>query len=244
MHLWGFVAEEWKKAHTDLKPYQENIGDTQSKTHLLQRLPLDFEHPDPLPDIQTEPAMDISVEEEVPFEWALNKTRLLGIVLHRLFETIVREGLEHWNEQRADEAAPSLRAALLAEGIPPLQLEEMTANGVRAVKNILKDETGRKILKRYESEEAELALTYIEGRNFRTKIVDRTYVDEEGVRWIIDYKTGEHKGGDIEGFLQREIERYRSQLDSYEHLIRQQGEARPIKKALYYPLHQRLAPIP
>jgi len=68
-------------------------------------------------------------------------------------------------------------------------------------------------------------------------------VDEEGVRWIIDYKTGERTGGNVEGFFKQEIERYRSQLDSYEHLIRLQGETRPIKKALYYPLHQRLVEI-
>jgi ATP-dependent exoDNAse (exonuclease V) beta subunit len=108
----------------------------------------------------------------------------------------------------------------------------------------LKDEKGRKILQRYEHEEAEYALTFKDNRNFRTKIVDRTYVDEEGVRWIIDYKTGERTGGNIEGFFRSEIKRYQKQLKSYKELILRQGEIRPIKMALYYPLHQRLVEIP
>ena len=240
MHLWDFVADEWEKEHACLKPSPKVSLEPENEAHCLQRLPVNFTPPDPFPDIQTKPALDISEEEEVPFEWAGTEARCLGNVLHRLFETIVNEGLDQWNERRAEQMAPVLKTALLAEGISPLKLEIMTDKGIRAIQNILKDEYGRKILKRYEIEDAELALSYTEGRSFRTKIVDRTFVDDEGIRWIIDYKTGERSGGDIEGFFQQEIERYQSQLDSYEQLIRLHGETRPIKKALYYPLHQRL----
>jgi ATP-dependent exoDNAse (exonuclease V) beta subunit len=115
---------------------------------------------------------------------------------------------------------------------------------MRALKNILKDKDGRKILKSYKNDKAEYALTFVEGRNFRNKIVDRTYVDDDGVRWIIDYKTGEHEGSNLKEFFDDEMDRYREQLESYEQLIRLQGETRPIKKALYYPLHKRLVEIP
>jgi ATP-dependent helicase/nuclease subunit A len=57
------------------------------------------------------------------------------------------------------------------------------------------------------------------------------------------YKTSEHKGGSIEKFFQEEKDRYRDQLESYAKLISLQGETRPIKKALYYPLHKRLVEI-
>ena len=100
-----------------------------------------------------------------------------------------------------------------------------------------------KILKRHPSDKAEYGLTSVQGRNFKSRIIDRTYIDEGGVRWIIDYKTGERTGGNVEGFFKQEIERYRPQLESYEELIRLQGETRLIKKALYYPLHQRLIEI-
>ncbi len=242
-HLWGFIAEDWKKVFEEIKPPEETAIKLQDKPQYLQRLPLNFETPDAPPDIRTEPAMDLSLEEEVLYEWAGTEARCLGNVLHRLFETIVKEGLDHWDVQRVDQMTPSLRSSLLAEGMSPVNLEKTVEKGVRALKNILKDGNGRKILKRYENEGAELALTYIDGNNYRTKIVDRTYVDENGVRWIIDYKTGERSGGNVEGFFKQEIKRYRSQLESYERLIRLQGETRPIKKALYYPLHQRLVEI-
>jgi ATP-dependent exoDNAse (exonuclease V) beta subunit len=242
-HLWNFIASDWQKAYANIKPPPATIPKSKDEAQHLRRLPLHFETPAAPPDIKTELAMDISLEEEVPYEWAGNEARCLGNVLHRLFETIVKQGLDGWDKRRVDQIKPSLQAALMAEGMSPLNMEATTEKGVRALKNILKDEDGRKILQRYEHEEAEYALTFKENRSFRTKIVDRTYVDDEGIRWIIDYKTGERTGGNIEGFFKQEIERYRPQLESYEQLIRLQGETRPIKKALYYPLHKRLVEI-
>jgi len=243
-HLWNIIASDWQEAYANLKPPPATILKPRDEGQYLRRLPLRFETPAAPPDIKTEPALDISLEEEVPYEWAGNEARCLGNVLHRLFETIVKQGLNGWDERRVDQIKPSLEAALMAEGMSPLNLEATTEKGMRALKNILKDENGRKILQRYEHEEAEYALTFKDNRNFRTKIVDRTFVDDEGIRWIIDYKTGERTGGNVEGFFKQEIKRYRPQLESYEQLIRLEGETRPIKKALYYPLHQRLVPIP
>ena len=73
----------------------------------------------------------------------------------------------------------------------------------------------------------------MEGRNFRTKIVDRTYVDDEGIRWIIDYKTGDaHEGGNMEKFFEEEIrDATGHNWSPTNRLIRLQGETRPIKKA-------------
>ncbi len=242
-HLWSYIEKPWKAAWQNISEEQTTAAEVGSNSQFLHRLPADFDTPPSPPDIQTEPAMDISLEEEVLYEWAGNEARCLGNVLHRSFETIVTQGLDAWDERRVDQMKSSLETALLAEGLSPLHLKKTVQNGLRALKNILKDAEGRKILRHYENEEAEYALTFIEGRNFRNKIVDRTFVDDEGIRWIIDYKTGERAGGNIEGFFKQEVVRYRSQLESYEQLIRLQGETRPIKKALYYPLHQRLVEI-
>ncbi len=66
-------------------------------------------------------------------------------------------------------------------------------------------------------------------------MIDRTFVDEHGVRWIVDYKTGTHAGGDLEEFLDREQERYRVQLERYAALMRMLDN-RPVKSGLYFPL--------
>ncbi len=50
-------------------------------------------------------------------------------------------------------------------------------------------------------------------------VIDRTFIDEGGVRWIIDYKTSTHEGGDLENFLEQEKDRYREQLERYARLM-------------------------
>jgi ATP-dependent exoDNAse (exonuclease V) beta subunit len=71
-----------------------------------------------------------------------------------------------------------------------------------------------------------------------TGVIDRTFVDAEGLRWIVDYKTSRHSGSDLEDFLEREKQRYAPQLERYASLMRGLG-ARRVKVALYFPLLQR-----
>jgi len=66
-------------------------------------------------------------------------------------------------------------------------------------------------------------------------VIDRTFVDEAGKRWIVDYKTGDHEGADPEGFLDREQRRYREQLDRYAAIIAR-TEQRPVRVGLYFPM--------
>ena len=69
----------------------------------------------------------------------------------------------------------------------------------------------------------------------RHYVIDRTFVDQDGTRWIVDYKTGEHLDGDREKFLHQEQARYREQLETYARILRLL-EDRPIRLALYFPL--------
>ena len=48
--------------------------------------------------------------------------------------------------------------------------------------------------------------------------VDRTFVDEDGVRWVIDFKTSWHEG-DVDAFIAGERLRYEAQLDAYARLM-------------------------
>jgi ATP-dependent exoDNAse (exonuclease V) beta subunit len=64
--------------------------------------------------------------------------------------------------------------------------------------------------------------------------LDRSFVSG-GVRWIVDFKTGRHEGANTNAFLDREVERYRPQLERYARIVRA-IDSRPIRLALYYPL--------
>jgi ATP-dependent exoDNAse (exonuclease V) beta subunit len=69
-----------------------------------------------------------------------------------------------------------------------------------------------------------------------TRVVfDRSFIDESGVRWIIDYKTSHHAGGALDEFLDREVERYRAQLARYADLAKMLGP-QPVRVGLYFPL--------
>jgi ATP-dependent exoDNAse (exonuclease V) beta subunit len=72
-------------------------------------------------------------------------------------------------------------------------------------------------------------------------VLDRTFV-EDGTRWIIDYKISSHGGGDLEGFLINEAERYRDQLRRYKSAVAV-TETRPIRTALYFPLLDRFCEV-
>ena len=63
-------------------------------------------------------------------------------------------------------------------------------------------------------------------RNF---VIDRVFRAEDGP-WIVDYKTSRHEGADVDGFLDRERDRYASQLDAYASIL--PGS----RSGLYFPL--------
>ena len=107
---------------------------------------------------------------------------------------------------------------------------------VEALTNTIGDERGRWILSREHREaHSELTLTGIANGRLTDAIIDRSFVDRDGTRWVIDFKTSRHEGGGLEAFLKRELERYRPQLDTYVALARGLGP-NPVRAGLYFPL--------
>ena len=66
-------------------------------------------------------------------------------------------------------------------------------------------------------------------------VFDRSFVSADGIRWVIDYKTSQHMGGGTSQFLDREVERYRAQLQRYAVFARRLGPE-PVRVGLYFPL--------
>ncbi|MCH8311772.1 MAG: UvrD-helicase domain-containing protein, partial [Nitrospinae bacterium] len=244
--LWPHVGNEWLEALPKEKTdVSDETPSAKTKMHITHRLPAEFKIPDPLPDIDTGPVTEMLEEPDLypEYVWAGNKARFLGNVLHACFKTLADQGLKHWSPATLNALEPKLKTALQAEGLSPTQMESTIQTGMKALRNIVEDETGRWILEKHEDAHSEYPLTgYIKHR-YINKILDRTFVDSEGVRWIIDYKTGEHQGANLDHYFAEEKIRYKTQLDQYEELLKLKGETRPIKKALYYPLHKRLVEI-
>jgi ATP-dependent exoDNAse (exonuclease V) beta subunit len=180
---------------------------------------------------------------DVEFRWAGETARHVGTVVHRLLRLIARHGPERWQAalsqtERGAFSRPAIAAALAALGIPAAERDEALGRVLEALQRTLADERGRWVLAPHRDGHSEYALTGLVGGRAAHFVIDRTFVDDAGVRWIVDFKTGAHAGGELEAFLEREQQRYRAQLEGYAALLARLEPQRPIRLALYFPLLQ------
>lgn len=181
---------------------------------------------------------------ETIFAWTGNTLRHVGVTAHAMLHRAAAER-QAWSDGspgawvRSHRA--SIRRLLESLGVPAGECAEASAKVEDAVLRTIEDSRGSWTLAPAEASLAgcgsELAVTGVdaEGRVVRG-VVDRTFIDGDGVRWIIDYKTSAHEGGELEWFLDGEQRRYRPQLERYGRLFRLAEPERPIRLGLYFPL--------
>jgi ATP-dependent helicase/nuclease subunit A len=173
----------------------------------------------------------------IDFEWASDTARHIGTIVHAYLQTIAEDGLNHWSAKRLDASRAAIAQALLQLGTAETEINTAATRILDALKKTLNDTRGQWILQPHRDVRAEWRLTGIlDGK--RTNIaIDRTFIDEEGTRWIIDFKTGNHEGADVDAFLDNEVKRYSTQLATYAKLVSaMSAEGVPIKLGLYFPL--------
>jgi hypothetical protein len=173
---------------------------------------------------------------QVTFDWAGETVRHVGTVVHRMLRRIASEGAAYWTPAWVREQRPLYRVALAGLGVSPADLDIAAAEVERALLLTLADERGRWILDRTHSELAsELPVTGVVDGAIVSGVIDRTFIDARGTRWIIDFKTSTHQGGDREAFLDNERERYRRQMERYA-LLLGRANGHPVRLGLYFPL--------
>ncbi len=170
------------------------------------------------------------------FEWAGQAAVQVGTVVHAYLHRIADTGLECWSAARITEARPRFARELELLGLDRDEVEAAAARVERALTGVLEDPKGRWILDRHTEAASELRLTLRGERGLEHVQLDRTFVADE-LRWIIDFKTSAHEGGEVETFLDSEVERYRAQLARYAHSMAA-IDARPVRVGLYFPLQQ------
>ncbi|MCA2964662.1 MAG: UvrD-helicase domain-containing protein [Acidobacteriota bacterium] len=181
---------------------------------MLRRLPAAWVTPAPPPEMPWPRTEEVDAVEEAAEQTAAPEVRAVGTLAHRLLQRMAREGLAAWPAARLGEMAPFLAAHLPAEGV------ERCLAALRAT---LASQRGRWILTPHAEARNEWALTGLVAGQRVSGVLDRTFVDAEGTRWIIDYKTG------------TAAEAYREQLHRYGTLLAALDD-RPIRLGLYYPL--------
>jgi ATP-dependent exoDNAse (exonuclease V) beta subunit len=207
---------------------------------LLRRLPVAWRAPEPpaVPAIFTATTAGAVTVTEVEFDWATETARHVGTVVHRELQRLARAGGALPAELHDVEALQARYLSELAElGVPLDRRPAAVLRVLEAVRRTLADERGRWVLGQgvQRDGQSELALTGAMGRDIVSVVIDRTFVDRDGVRWIVDYKTSTHEGAGLDAFLDSEQERYRPQLERYWQLVRRLGPE-PVRLGLYFPL--------
>jgi ATP-dependent exoDNAse (exonuclease V) beta subunit len=201
----------------------------------LLRVPLDW-HPEPVEAALVLDAapVDLAIDRQIPvFDWAGETARQIGSLVHAELQSLQIE-----TQDVAGIAArkPYFRAWLGLRGVPRERLEDAATRVVAALSAVLNDARGRWILMNGHREAVrEQALSGIWQGEIVRIVLDRSFIDADGVRWVIDYKTSRHSGGGLEEFLDREVDRYRAQLERYAALVRHLGPE-PVRVGLYFPL--------
>jgi ATP-dependent exoDNAse (exonuclease V) beta subunit len=201
------------------------------------RLPLAWTAPMP-EALPRAPSLRILGETESSvrpdFDWAGAIATAVGEVVHFELHRIARFG----QPREALAARRDAWSRLLREaGVDEAHLTEALARTQDAVGGLLGSELAGRLLDPGTRDAAsELAVTARISGVVQSLRIDRTFIDAEGVRWIVDWKTSRHEGGDREAFLDRELERYRGQLERYVSAMRALEPDRPLKAGLYFPL--------
>ena len=229
--LWPVLAGEFELPTARLE--HREAADDAPRGGPLKRLPLASARDRLTPLAGAALVVPVATDETPIFDWAGETARRVGSLVHAELQKMdlasVDEAAIHAREDH-------FRRWLKLHGVPEDRLKQATARVVEALLGVHRDPRGRWILKRWLVEDLrEHALSgYWEGE-FSRVVFDRSFIDEAGVRWVIDYKTSQHLGGGLELFLDREVERYRSQLERYGRLARRLGPE-PVRLGLYFPL--------
>jgi ATP-dependent helicase/nuclease subunit A len=234
-NLWPAIGADAASFHAlggDQEPNAEVAPALTQKRQRLRRRPEPLSTP---PDVQAhgEILPSSAEQDEIEFSWVRQTARRVGTVVHEALERFGRAGPPPVAELPL--MRTRLESRLQALGIEAARAKEGAEFALKALNATLADERGRWLFDpRHTEAQSELALSGVRGTHIVNAVIDRTFV-ADGTRWVVDFKTSPHEGGDVAAFLDAEAVRYTPQLARYAHLARQLGPE-PVRTGLYYPL--------
>ena len=200
---------------------------------MLSRFPEYFVVPAPPPAANWRaPAVARQDNDVIEFSWVGETARHLGSVVHRWMQRIADDGLDGWTRDRVAALKPRLLRELERRGVPRDDCAEAAVRAIRALTQTIEDARGRWLLDTHDDAKSEHRMRVAASGAVYSCIMDRIFRDKEGRRWIVDYKTSGHEGGNVDAFLDQERERYEKQLARYAAAL---GEPATML-GLYFPL--------
>lgn len=235
--LWPVVAPMLTEGGVDRAAAAPTGADT-PPTQLLRRLVKDWA---PAQLAAASPLYRLPVAhqslEPPEFSWVGETSRHIGTVVHAALEAFA-SATSLPSKSTIGGQRDFYIYQLRRHGVPSSDLSWAADIVVDALTRTVGTDRGRWIFApEHRDARSEWALTGIAGGRLTNVIIDRSFIDRDGTRWVIDFKTSRHEGGGLDAFLDEEMERYRPQLETYVALVRglhQSGET--VRAGLYFPL--------
>lgn len=161
-----------------------------------------------------------------------NTPRIIGIVIHEIFQHTALSRLDtHPISEK------QIHSRLLSLEILPAEIPACLSVIKEALVNIATDTRAQWILSpQHRDAHCEWALTTVQNNTIQHIIIDRSFIDENNIRWIVDYKTSQPNANEtLELFYKKEKTAYRNQLQLYANALHQK-ENLPVRIGLYFPL--------
>ena len=166
-----------------------------------------------------------------------NIARHTGTVIHEWLARIADEGVSNWNAPKIGALEPIIAQRLASLGI--LNDPQAVAMVQTQLQTCLNSQRGQWLLQPHAQAKSEWQLAGNIDGNIIHASIDRSFVDDVGVRWIVDYKTAAPATGeDLQQFLASQQQQYESQLHQYAVLVSRLDKTQTTTKimlALYFP---------
>lgn len=215
--------------------------DDESPCPRLERLPVDIQFPVAQTFAWSPREMsEKTPDDKVEFLWAGREARDIGTVVHMQLQLLADGSKSAEALFDEEKQIVIVERQLRNLGVAEHRIATCAERVMHGVHNVLSDEKGQWVLSSHTDARSEWALSIPVDKADPTRgvqkvVIDRTFIDEQGIRWIIDFKTGDHSGGQVEEFLDTEQSRYSDQLNRYADIIAR-IENRPIRVGLYFPM--------
>ena len=237
--LWPALASQFTAGDMAIPDKSAESRQTTLSLTRFRRLPAAWSAPEfpECPDLKTtETARNAAVGNEIEFSWAGETLRITGIAIHHILQGINDRNWREWKSRETREIVGGGQTVLVENGLSGAELKSACDNLKAAVENIKSDPRAEWIFSSDHSRiKTEWSLTGMVDHSLVRVVIDRAFVDQSGIRWVIDFKSGRHEGGDRTRFLEREKQRYYNQMARYAQIMHNL-EGNPVMLALYFPL--------
>ncbi|MBI5900221.1 MAG: UvrD-helicase domain-containing protein [Rhodocyclales bacterium] len=169
----------------------------------------------------------------------------IGSLVHALLEMVAAKPGD-WSPAAIPAREAGFARWLAGRGWGATEARAGAEKAARILATTLASADGQWVVRQREDAGAEIAIARVaEGgqhadARVETRVVDRSFV-EDGVRWIIDYKTADLGPGADAARLAAHAENYRPQLENYAALFA--GEGRPLRLAVFFAAHGILSAL-